>query len=123
MPQVLGFKPSIGRYRFTTSIDGDQYIFKVRWNSREDRGKGAWFFDVLEYDETPIVEGVKVVLGACMARWSNHPLFLNGILVCQSRKQGHPNPTFDSLGATEDVIYFNRGDLAAEMLGSISEPG
>lgn len=117
MATRIPFKPSIGRYRFVTVIDGDQYIFKVRWNTRD----AAWYFDILEYDGTPVVSGVKVVLGTYLARRSNHPLLLQGVFLARSTAQVHTDPGFDDLGRSVFVYYFNRGEMISEMLGSVSE--
>ena len=117
MAQVIPFRPSIGRYRFIAVIDQVQYIFKVRWNSRTL----AWYFDVQEADGTPIVQGVKIVLGVYLGRWSNHPLFLQGAFMARSHAQVHADATFDNLGTAVEVFYFNRGDLASEILGAYVE--
>lgn len=116
MATIIPFKPSKGRYRFVTVIDGAQYIFKVRWNSREQ----AWYFDVLEHDETPIVQGVKIVLGTNFAKTSNHPLFLNGNMFARCFSKPHADPTFDTLGVSVQVFYFNRGDIVDNILSAIS---
>lgn len=116
MAQVIPFRPSIGRYRFITVIDQVQYIFKVRWNSRVK----AWYFDVQEADGTPIVQGVKIVLGVVLGRWSNHSLFLQGAFFARSHEQVHADPTFDNLGTAVEVWYFNRGDLSQEILATYS---
>lgn len=117
MPVVIPFRPSIGRYRFVTVIDEVQYVFKVRWNSQD----AAWYFDVLEFDETPIVEGVKIVLGTYLARRSNHDLFLQGVMLARSRELVHADPGFDDLGVTVVVYYYTRADMYAQIVGSISE--
>lgn len=126
MATVLPLRPSIGSYRFTLPLDDVQYQFRLKWNSVERPGttaapKGVWYMDVLEFDGTPIIVGVKIVLGAYLARWSNHPLFLNGVFVARSSAPVHEDPGFDDLGSTVQVLYFNRSDLASEMLGAFSE--
>lgn len=117
MAIVIPFRPSIGRYRFVTVIDTVQYIFKVRWNSRDE----AWYFDVLEFDETPIVLGVKVTLGSYLGGRVNHPLFTQGAMVARPHAAKHENPAFNNLGVTIDILYFSRGDLVTEILGAVSE--
>lgn len=117
MALILPFRPSIGRYRFVSVINEIQYIFVVRWNSRDE----AWYFDVLEYDETPIVSGVKIVLGTYLARWSNHDLFLQGVIFARSSVVPHEDAKFDTLGTKVTVFYLTRADLANQMLGSIQD--
>ena len=121
MPIVLPLRPSIGNYRFDLPIDDVQYRFDVRWNSRERAGRGAWFLDVSEFDGTPILRGQKIVLGTYLGRWSLHPLFLNGVLAPRSYAEPAEDPVFDTLGVTVQVLYFNRADLAAELMGAVSE--
>lgn len=119
MATIIPFVPSIGRYRFPTVIEGNQYIFKVRWNTLDQ----AWYFDVLEFDETPIAEGIKIVLGVNFARWSTHQLFRDGVMFARSTAQPpHADATFDNLGTTIKVFYFNRGDMVGTLLGSFSPP-
>jgi hypothetical protein len=99
----------VGRYRFATVIEGVQYIFKVRWNTRD----AAWYFDVLEFDETPIATGVKIVLGTNFAKWCNHPLFLDGVMFALSTAQPpHADATLDDLGTTIKVYYYTRADMS-----------
>ena len=117
MAQILPFIASVGRYRFVTVIEGTQYIFKVRWNSRD----AAWYFDVLEFDETPIATGIKIVLGVNFARWSNHPLFLDGNMFALSSAQTpHADATFDNLGTTIKVYYYTRADIVANQLSQMT---
>jgi len=134
MPVVLPLRPSIGAYRFTLQLEDVQYRFRLKWNSVERPGsapatpgvitapaKGMWYMDIAEFDGTPILAGVKIVLGSYLGRWSNHPLILNGVFVARSSAPIHDDPGFDDLGVTVQVLYFNRADLAAEMLGAFSE--
>lgn len=117
MAQILPFKPSVGRYRFPTVIEGTQYIFKVRWSVRDS----TWYFDVLEFDETPIATGIKVVLGVNFARWSVHPLFRDGVMFARSTAQPpHKDATFDNMGTTIKVYYFTRGDMVGNTLTSLT---
>ena len=121
MPIVLPLRPSIGAYRFTLPIDDVQYRFRFKWNSVERPGKGVWYMDVAEFNGTPILAGIKIVLGTYLGRWSTHPLLLDGVFVARSSAPVHDDPGFDDLGVTVQVLYFNRADLAAEMLGAFSE--
>lgn len=98
---ILNFQPSVPAYRFGTSIEQVPYIFDVRWNSRA----AAWYFDVLEQDETPIVLGVKVVLGAHIGRRSQHVLFRRGTIVAIDTTQQGREAAVDDLGTRVEVRY------------------
>lgn len=114
---ILPVQPSLGAFNFTASIDDVQYRFTFRWNSTE----AAWFMDVAEFDGTAILNGVKIVCGVYLGRHSNHPLLLNGVFVARSNAPVHRDPGFDDLGVTVQLLYFNRADYIAELLGSFSE--
>lgn len=121
MPVILDFRPSTSPYRFGVILRGTEYVFDVRWNTREDNGAGAWFFNVLEVDLTLIAAGVKVTLGAYLGRSTNHPLFSDGALVCRiPHGNDRRNPTFDDIGRRVEVWYFTREEMVQEIIGSIT---
>lgn len=101
------FVPSIGAYRFTTVIETKQYVFDVRWNTRD----AAWYFDVLDADESPIVKSIKVVLGAYLGRLSHHPLFTNGVMVAVDLSGQELDATFDDFGTRVAIQYIPVLDL------------
>lgn len=104
MASLIPFRPSIPFYDFSTTINNTEYRFDVRWNGRDDRGRGAWYFDVSATDGTKIVEGVKVALGVMLGRWVNHPLFREGIIVAVDTADGGRGPGFDELGITAEGV-------------------
>lgn len=103
----IPFQPSIGLYRFGTPIDDSSYVFDVRWNSRD----AAWYFDVREADLTPIVYGVKIVLGTYLGRRKNHRLFRRGVMVATDTTGQGREATFDDLGARVVVRWIPQTDL------------
>lgn len=98
----LPLVPSIPNYRMGTTLNGSQYILDVRWNGRD----GAWYLDILEQDETPIVNGVKIVLGCYLARRCSHPLFREGVLVAIDTAGTRTDAGIDDLGTRVVVRYF-----------------
>lgn len=108
-PQILPFVPSVPYYRFRTSIENVAYIFDVRWNVRD----AAWYFDLLETDETPIALGVKIVLGMSLARRIKHPLFRNGTLVAIDTSGKLREPGLDDLGTRVQIRYYTVYDIIA----------
>lgn len=100
MAIILPFVPSIPFYEFGTTLDNVEYIFNVRWNGRDE----AWYFDVNESDGTPIVRGVKVVLGGYLGRWVEHPLFREGVLVAVDLSDAGQDAGFDDFGTRVVVM-------------------
>ena len=100
-PLEIPLKASIGYYRLGTSIGGTHYLLDVRWNV----SAAAWYVDFFEADETAIILGVKIVLGAYLGRRSNHALFTNGVFVAMDMSNQGQEAGFDDLGSRVLVQY------------------
>ena len=103
----LPFRPSVARYRFGTAIGDFSYIFDVHWNSRDE----SWYLDIFEQDLTPIIYGIKIVLGTYLGRRKNHRLFRQGVMVAADTSGERRDATFDDLGVRVAVRYIDQDDL------------
>lgn len=130
MPTIIQFRPSVSPYRFGQILRNEEFVFDVRWNSRDgatvvdgelvpDSG-GAWYFDVRAIDLTPIALGLKVTMGAYFGRVSNHPLFRDGAMVARPAGADRRPPTFHDIGTRVQIWYYTRQELVQEIIGSIS---
>lgn len=99
--------PRFANYRFGATIETVPYLFDVRWNSRD----AAWYMDVLEQGEAPIVLGVKLVLGAYLGRRCNHALFKRGVFMMQDTSGEGRDATFDDLGSRVVLVYMPIDEL------------
>jgi hypothetical protein len=118
---VLPFVPSIGAYRFGTSIGRSFFIFDVQWNSRDniDRhtgiAQGAWYFNLRDEQLKLIAGSLKIALGAYIGRRVNHPLFRQGVLVAQDTTNSKVNAGkeagYDDLGTRVLVKYIPVAEL------------
>ena len=102
MPQDIPFSPSIPFYTLQTTLGEIDYIFVVRWNTRGN----AWYFDLLEEDETPITNGLKVVLGALIGAENPNDNRLAGALVATDLTDEGVEPGFDDLGDRVRVYFY-----------------
>lgn len=93
--------PRFANYRFGATIEAVPYLFDVRWNSRAS----AWYMDVLEAGEAPIVLGIKLVLGAYLGRRSNHRLFQRGVFMMFDTSNAGRDATYDDLGERVVLLY------------------
>lgn len=100
MAVVLPFDASNPFYEFTTTINGASYRFNVRWNGRD----AAWYFDVYEIDDTPIANGIKIVLGCYLGRHTNHTLFRDGVIVAVDVSNSGKDAGIDDLGSRVQVM-------------------
>lgn len=117
MPIVIPVQPGdvVGSadYRLGTTIESTAYLIDMHWNRREDR----WYLSLLEIDETPIVSGVKVVLGVVLGRRSAHPLFRRGALVAVDLERTGPGRGVEAgwadLGRRVVLRWYDAEEFAA----------
>lgn len=103
----LPFVPSTPA-RFTTQLLGREIAIEQRWNESDQ----AWYFDMFEADDTPIVRGIKITLGTFMARWSDHPIFVRGAIMAQDTTRERDEAGYDDLGVRVKVWYVSDAELA-----------
>jgi hypothetical protein len=108
VPVLLPLQPSIASYRFSTELAGDEFLIDVRWNSRDE----SWYLDVLLPDETLIMAGLRVVLGALGIRYSDsrRP---RGMLLAYDRSGEAREAGFDDIGERVVVLFFTVDELEA----------
>jgi hypothetical protein len=106
---ILPLSPSIPSYDFIATIEGRALAFNVRWNQREPSsnpvGAGAWFMDIAEIDATPIMTGIKIVLGAFLGRESTHIIFKRGVFIAYDTSSNQQDAGYDDLGTRVMVKY------------------
>lgn len=119
MPQIIPLVPSEPFYRFDCAVNERQVVFDVRWNSRD----GAWYFDLLELDLTPIYLGAKIVLGTFPARRATHPLLTEGAFVVVDTSREMVEATFDDMGVRILLTYYTAFELAQEIRSRADELG
>ena len=99
MPSRIPFQPSQNNYRMLVPMDNQVFIIDPKWNEQDQ----AWYFDLREQDETPILIGVKVVLGK-LGRTSTHQFFKDRTIDVIDTSGGRLDPGFDDLGARVQVL-------------------
>lgn len=118
MAQDIPLRPSEPWYRMTTPLADaptpgttTTYHFDFRWNVRDS----SWYFDMLEQDETPIIQGVRVVLGMYLGRRSRHPFFRHNVIVAvntsSARGDDGREATLDDFGARVILRVFTAYDI------------
>lgn len=106
MADIIPFIPSENNYSVSVALGGARYWFdNIRWNSRENDGEGAWYFDLRAEDKSVIMVGIKVVLGVQFGRTSTHPFFKTHILKAHDTSGQRREAGYDDLGGRVQVIH------------------
>jgi hypothetical protein len=114
---VLPFSSVNPITKFSTTIDGVQYGFRARWNSRDNydpatrTSAGSWYFDVADASGDPIMSGVKIVLGAFLGRQVKHPLFRDGVIAAVDLSGKGREATIADLGDRVRVVRFTTAEV------------
>lgn len=123
MITILPIDAKVRHQEFSTTIEGTEYGFEFVWHDREgierdtDPG-GAFYMNIFEADKTPILRGVKVVLGVFLGRRSTHPLFSKGAFLAHDTNGNNEECGVDDFGDRILLGYFTVDAIVAEFLGS-----
>ena len=108
MPQILPFDSASPNYRMGTVLDGDTYLFDVRWNERD----GAWYFDIFKSDETIIRSGIKIVLGTFLGDNCVDENWPDGVFVARDESRANRDAGYDDLGSRIKVYFLTDSDMS-----------
>lgn len=92
IPTIFGRR--IVDYTQSTIIDGREYLLRFFWNQRN----GTWYMDLRDQDESPIVTGLPLVLGASLVKYVTDSRLFNGALIAIDLTGLHAQPNIDELG-------------------------
>lgn len=109
MPAALPFFPSVPLYQVSTTLEGVQYVFDVRWNGRAR----AWYFDISTEDGSVIQRAVKVVLGAPLAKRVADARMPPGVLFAIDTTDTGTEAGLNDLGTRVQVQYYTLDEIAA----------
>lgn len=107
MGASIPFLTSKTNYTLATNVDDEAVYFDVRWNSTDE----AWYFDMYEADDTPMLINAKIVLGVNLGKRSQHPFFDNyKMTAIDTTGQGF-DPGYDDLNARVILVVQSINDL------------
>ena len=109
MPVALPLIPSVPNYRVSTALENTQYIFDVRWNSRDL----SWYLDISTETDEPIRVGMRIMLGTILGARSTDPRMPPGMLIAADLTNTGIDAGFDDLGTRIAVLYYTLDEAAA----------
>lgn len=104
MSFIIPMKP-IAHNSFSTTLDGDQFIFETIWNDREE----SWRLSILSGSGVRIVSGLKLITSRTINLEYRYNQTPKGYLICIINSDGRP--TFDDLGSSVILTYFTAEEV------------
>lgn len=107
MSEIIQFTSDYPRYTFQTTLDNIVYNFEVRWNTLNE----FWTFDMLDIGNSPILNGVKIVLGYPLIRRFFKTELPGGDIVAVDTTQSLQRVGRQDLGNNVKMVYFTKDEL------------
>ena len=105
---TISVDPELPNQEFNVSLDGALYVLRFKWNEREQ----AWYMSILDEAESPIFEGVKVVLDTLLGVRTSDPRGFPGALVAFDSTGQLLMPGEKDLGSRVVLFYYDFNELA-----------
>lgn len=105
---LIPFQPSVPSYRMSVAIEATNFVLDVYYNERDS----AWYFDLLDSEESPIISGVKVVLGTPLLRTVDERA-PGGVWIAHDTTNSGVEAGLDDLGGRVVVEYYTEAEARA----------
>lgn len=99
MPNLIPFEQSQNNYTIIVPLTGAPYSISVRFNSIDN----AWYMDLYDEDQEPILMNIKIVLGSRIGRTSSHAFFKTHLLSVVDTAATGRDAGYDDLGGRIQV--------------------
>jgi hypothetical protein len=99
--------PAMSNYRQRTTLDGQQFVLRFRWNVRGS----YWSMDVHDVDDVPLASGVKVVPGIPLLRLVTDRRRPPGAIMAVDFTGRGEAPGLTELGRGVVLYYFDEEEL------------
>ena len=104
---IIPLEPSSPNYRVGVTLAGEQFILDVRWNTRES----AWYLDVLQEDETPIRQGLKITLGLPIGGHVADAAWPGGYFYALDTERTGVDAGLDDMGERVQLYWFDSSEI------------
>ncbi len=100
----IPISPDAPLFSFRVTLDGEEYLFKLDWNDRENR----WYLSLFTIAEEPLALGIKVVANCSLLRrftGSNMPP--GALFAVDMSPLAGESPTYSELGDRVKLLYLS----------------
>ena len=99
------------KFRFTTELDNETFIFSFRLNERMNR----WIMNIFDATEIPLIMGLPVLLGTVFYDQFKNPALPKGLLFAINPESANVEAGSEDLGKSVFIFYSDEGDLEARI--------
>lgn len=110
---ILPTRTDLAIYRERVDLEGDTFTLDFQYNSRE----GAWYFDLLDADATPIRSGIRVVVGVPLLRLIHGAGKPAGEMMATDQSGEDQEAGAEDLGDRVLLTYLEATDVAEALAG------
>mgnify|MGYP001589663758 CR=1 FL=1 len=107
MPDFLPLITSATNYRLSIPFGDEVFAALVRWNSRDE----AFYMDLREGDGTPVLLGMKLVLGGNLGVRKNHRFFSRNLLRVVDSSDEDRDAGYDDLNSRVWVMHMTFDEI------------
>ena len=97
----LPLRNDVPAFTFQTDLDSVTYIFKFRYNSRNDR----WAFDIQTANGDPIISGIPVLTGTSLLKRFEDDRLPDGGLFVLNKEDEDISPGRNDLQENVFILY------------------
>jgi hypothetical protein len=117
MPVTIPCDPSLTSYVMQTVLDGITYTLAFHWNTREE----AWYFDIQTADRTPLVSGIKIVVGFPLGFRTPNANKPPGLFTAVDTTGKKQDPGIADLGNRVKLLYLSEDETRAGIADRIAK--
>jgi len=101
MSVVIPFFNQLSNFREEIILDNISFLFDFNWNERAEQ----WSMAILQPDETPIMYGIKLVLGYSLFDQFEYLGLPPGELFCVDTTDSEIEVNRNNIGDTVELVY------------------
>lgn len=98
---TLPLQTEVDKFTVRTTLLGAEYRLDFLWNTRDEH----WYLSMFDATGTPIVQGVKVVIGNFILRTNRGQVRPRGWLVAIDKEGTDIDPGRNDLGTRVDIVF------------------
>lgn len=98
---VIPLSSQYPKQSFRVTLDGNSYVFRMRWNKRLDR----WMLSISDSSDSMLVSGIPCCVRTDLLAQFRHLALPKGLLMFFNLKDKNVEPDYESIDADVILTY------------------